>query len=389
MSNIITQRQEKSKHYLQGNFEKAFEDPVIQKDPEEKDNFIFIKDEIKIEEPEINNCDMCDENVCLNSETRGKDFLHDDFEDPEEEDNLIFIKDEIKIEEPEINNCDMCDENGCLNSETRSKEFLHDEFEEAFEDPEEEDNLILIKDEIKIEEPEISNCDICDENVCLNSETRSKDFLHGEFEKAFEDPVIKQDPEEEDNLIFIKDEIKIEEPEISNCDICDENVCLNSEPSKKIKKNKNKKNKSKVKKEYKCPFCNKVFNDPSNFNRHKKIHTGYSYSFECNICHKKFKTPYAHKVHLSRHTGEGLYECKICDRRFYVQYDLDLHVRSHTGERPFKCQICEKNYISQSTLRKHLLVHSDERKHKCPKCPATFKRADGLKEHFDRQHKKQ
>ncbi|XP_026464327.1 zinc finger protein 714-like [Ctenocephalides felis] len=335
MSNIITQRQEKSKDYLQGDFEEAFEDPVIQKDPEEDDNFIFIKNEIKIEEPGINNCGMCDENLCLNSETR-------------------------------------------------SKYFLHDEFEEAFEDPEEEDNLIFIKDEIKIEEPEISNCDICDENVCLNSETRSKDFLHGEFEKAFEDPVIKQDPEDEDNLVFIKDEIKIEEPEISNCDMCDENVCLNSEPSKKIKKNK-----KKDKKEYKCPFCNKVFNDPSNFNRHKKIHTGYSYSFECNICHKKFKTPYALKVHLSRHTGEGLYECKICDRRFYVQYDLDLHVRSHTGERPFKCQICEKNYISQSTLRKHLLVHSDERKHKCPKCPATFKRADGLKEHFDRQHKKQ
>lgn len=186
---------------------------------------------------------------------------------------------------------------------------------------------------------------------------------------------------EEDDEPIIKEEIIIEESEISD------NIAYYDtlySPETEAEKSHNVSTKKK-KKEYKCPFCNKIFNDPSNCNRHKKIHTGDQSLYKCHICHKQVKSSTSYKLHMSHHTGEGFYDCTYCPRKFHRESDLVLHLRSHTGERPFTCLICEKKFISSSALKRHILIHVGI-KHKCSECPSSFSRADDLKIHFNKFH---
>ena len=80
----------------------------------------------------------------------------------------------------------------------------------------------------------------------------------------------------------------------------------------------------KVKTQYGCSKCGKVFNEQTNFLKHQKICLDEK-KLECDICGKKIKLQSDMKRHIKTHTEEKDYECDECDKKFREKSDLERH----------------------------------------------------------------
>ena len=89
----------------------------------------------------------------------------------------------------------------------------------------------------------------------------------------------------------------------------------------------------KKKKQYKCTYCDKVCNHPSNLKKHIRVHT-----------------------------GERPYKCDECDQAFSYKQSLTTHIRDHTGERPFECDVC-KNLLKTSRIYGNISESTREKGH--------------------------
>ena len=91
--------------------------------------------------------------------------------------------------------------------------------------------------------------------------------------------------------------------------------------------------------EYKCPSCDKVFQDRSKLLAHKVAHSD-SRPHVCAECGKQYKLASHLKSHVARsHLPESdrlAFTCEICGKRFSAKGNLTTHVQTtHSDSRPF------------------------------------------------------
>ncbi|XP_044743907.1 zinc finger protein 391-like [Chrysoperla carnea] len=103
---------------------------------------------------------------------------------------------------------------------------------------------------------------------------------------------------------------------------------------------------------YRCEQCPKRFKNMKTLNDHLKTHLGLR--LKCNNCDKLFSCKASLKRHSSIHSGLLPFECSFCNKRFRIAETLKIHVRQHTGERPFSCEKCNHHFSDLSNYIKHM-----------------------------------
>ncbi|XP_019738642.1 zinc finger protein 184 isoform X2 [Hippocampus comes] len=136
-----------------------------------------------------------------------------------------------------------------------------------------------------------------------------------------------------------------------------------------------------VKRQFKCPNCEKTYTRRSDVKRHMSAHTG-ERPHQCGQCGKRFSLRFMLVKHLRVHTGERPFQCSHCAKRFTLASVLARHERMHTGEKPFLCSQCGKAFLSQGELSKHHRSHVDERPFGCSLCDKRFKSKKTQREHL-------
>lgn len=128
--------------------------------------------------------------------------------------------------------------------------------------------------------------------------------------------------------------------------------------------------------EFKCDFCQEVFQDNYHLKQHKKRTHQEALPFSCIECgHREWARANIIIHCLQKHSDkelEGLIlrkdkpftvgphklpKCQQCDKVFPYQSQLYLHQKQHTGERSFFCDICSYRTNIKAALEKHILKH--------------------------------
>uniref|UniRef100_A0A1B0CTR0 Putative c2h2-type zn-finger protein n=1 Tax=Lutzomyia longipalpis TaxID=7200 RepID=A0A1B0CTR0_LUTLO len=103
---------------------------------------------------------------------------------------------------------------------------------------------------------------------------------------------------------------------------------------------------------------------------------------ECSLCSKKYSCPQALKLHTENtHRGVKRFSCSICSMRFTQKHSLQSHTMCHTNERPFCCAICKKGFRRKTTLQMHMNCHTGETPYTCSQCGVGFRTTTALRNH--------
>ncbi|XP_078127015.1 uncharacterized protein LOC144531017 [Sander vitreus] len=180
-----------------------------------------------------------------------------------------------------------------------------------------------------------------------------------------------------------------------------------------------------LKKNYNCPTCGKVFSHNPALQRHLVIHSG-KRPFKCFICGRGFTQSGNLKTHMKVHKGElpnwtlvqetsppkespvtvhvcgecGMdfpqkqqleahcqshkkpYACPDCGKTFKNKYYFKIHKRIHSGDSPFLCSECGKSCVTADSLKKHELTHTGEKNFHCDQCGRAFSQSSHLNVHL-------
>ncbi|XP_074485847.1 uncharacterized protein LOC141764477 isoform X2 [Sebastes fasciatus] len=179
-----------------------------------------------------------------------------------------------------------------------------------------------------------------------------------------------------------------------------------------------------LKKNYDCPTCGRVFLRNTALQRHLMIHLG-KRPFKCFICGRGFTQSGNLKTHMKVHKGElpnwtlvqeksppkesltvhvcgkcGMdfpqkqqlelhreshkkpYACPDCGKTFKNEYYFKIHKRIHSGDSPFLCSECGKSCVTADSLKKHELTHTGEKNFHCDQCGRAFSQSSHLNVHL-------
>ncbi|KAI6181198.1 Zinc finger protein [Aphelenchoides besseyi] len=134
-----------------------------------------------------------------------------------------------------------------------------------------------------------------------------------------------------------------------------------------------------VKPQYDCKICDKVFAVRRELSTHKRVHSG-EQPLQCKKCDKQFGTRQLLKKHEMWHTGKRSHVCSHCGKGFFQKGHLTQHLMIHRGSRPFACTLCEKTFIFKFDLNRHMKIHA-ERGFGCSLCSKSFSTRLDLDEH--------
>lgn len=167
--------------------------------------------------------------------------------------------------------------------------------------------------------------------------------------------------------------------------------------------------------EYKCPSCDKVFQDRSKLLAHKVAHSD-SRPHVCTECGKQYKLASHLKSHMSRsHLPESdrlAFTCEICGKRFSAKGNLTTHVQTtHSDSKPYViikttiynscclhfnstslslpfllqvCDLCGKGVKTKQALQFHLNSHNGVKQFSCGICFMSFTSRSSMASHTRR-----
>ena len=174
-------------------------------------------------------------------------------------------------------------------------------------------------------------------------------------------------------------------------------------------------------KPYKCKYCGKSYNYPSELKRHEPVHTRQP-NFKCQHCgrcffhtgtlkqHEKMHARVAERHQQEQDTGikptQGQkvadsdnkpYKCLECGKSYSYPCELKRHQPVHTRQRNFKCQHCSRRFFHTGTLKNHEKAHAraeetHQQEHDKPyqyeECDKSFSNSGNLKRHSQTHAKK-
>lgn len=143
--------------------------------------------------------------------------------------------------------------------------------------------------------------------------------------------------------------------------------------------------KNKVRKQYECRRCLKMFFNWDNYKRHVEMHD----QRICNICGKILKSEVSLREHiLIQHTdGEFVYTCHICGKEYkHVRY-LKTHIKG-VHKWTLKCDICSKKFSTRPRIARHMVVHSRLKDFPCNVCGRAFSQKTTADHHCENSRKK-
>ncbi|KAG6459882.1 hypothetical protein O3G_MSEX011661 [Manduca sexta] len=145
----------------------------------------------------------------------------------------------------------------------------------------------------------------------------------------------------------------------------------------------------KTSKGFKCPDCDKYF-DNKNV-RYKHIRRHHSEGFSCSVCGKRY--PFKDNLIKHERLHEGPLpreECTICHKMIRIDL-VRTHARIHSARETITCVECNKSYISRASYENHLKysqahASQDVLKYKCSMCDKGYRSKGELRDHVNYQH---
>jgi len=130
------------------------------------------------------------------------------------------------------------------------------------------------------------------------------------------------------------------------------------------------------KKTYDCPKCEATFPLRRMKDAHTKVaHPKIRKMFKCSFCEKKFKVKNHCNEHELRHTGEKPHLCEHCGFSTGTRTSLLSHMECKHGLNKNRiCNICQQKFRTRSQLRWHQMKTHRENKpdFPCEYCGAVF-----------------
>lgn len=96
----------------------------------------------------------------------------------------------------------------------------------------------------------------------------------------------------------------------------------------------------------KCQYCDQVFDQKCNLDRHMRLHTQVNKTFICEHCGDAYYTNEAVRQHcITAHEQRPKVACTVCQKEFKNTRSLRIHIASHSDQRPFACSQCPQVII--------------------------------------------
>ncbi|XP_062701189.1 transcription factor grauzone [Aedes albopictus] len=137
-----------------------------------------------------------------------------------------------------------------------------------------------------------------------------------------------------------------------------------------------------------CDQCPKTYTDPKRLKQHLQEHETLGNEMpKCSICGICFRTKINLQKHITRvHTKK--HSCEICSKIFAKAAQLRQHQVNMHDHVKKQCEVCNKWLKNQVAWHKHVKRHQSDGAYKCDQCEHVSVNLPSLKEHKERRHGK-